>query len=69
MPKNKGEIDNFANGISFHDYLQTQANSKFHGWQLQMGLGIGLPLLGGAIISYLIFYWKFSARHNPIKKS
>lgn len=69
LPKTKGEIDNFANGASFHDYLQTQANNKFHRWQLQMGLEIGLPLLLIVAGIGIIISWRTSPRHNPLART
>jgi len=44
-PQTKSEIDNFADGQSYHDWLQNQANIKFRGWGLLLGFSIGIPLL------------------------
>ena len=69
LPKTKSEIDNFADGQSFHDWLQAKADNMYHIWQLKVGLPIGLILLGVTVFASLASYWKFSARHNPIKRA
>jgi len=69
LPKTKSEIDNFADGQSFHDWLQAKADNMYHIWQLKVGLPIGLILLGVTVFASLACYWKFSARHNPIKRA
>jgi len=33
QPQTKSEIENFNNGINFHDYLQTQANNMFKSYK------------------------------------
>lgn len=57
-PQTKNEINNFADGKSYHDWLQSQANIKFHGWQLKIDLPIGISL--AVIFGFvgLIWYWK-----------
>jgi len=68
-PRTKDEINNFANGKSYHNWLQYQADKKFHGWQLQIGLGIGIPLL--AIIPVIIgvlISWKTKSKNNLLAK-
>ncbi|WP_342276426.1 hypothetical protein [Spiroplasma endosymbiont of Nebria brevicollis] len=65
LPQTKSKIDNFADSQSFHDWLQAQANIKFHGWQLTMGLGIGLPL---ALVALTTACWvrrKTNPKYNP----
>lgn len=61
MPQTKSEIEKFADGESFHNWLQSQANIKFHGWQLTMGLGIGIPLL----LVVVAIAWVIRSRTNP----
>ncbi|WDA55027.1 MAG: hypothetical protein PPFGHCPK_01508 (plasmid) [Spiroplasma endosymbiont of Drosophila atripex] len=60
-PQTKSEIDNFADGKSYHDWLQSQANIKFRGWQLAMGFGIALPLL----LVVVAIAWVIRSRTNP----
>ncbi|CAB1054914.1 hypothetical protein [Spiroplasma endosymbiont of Danaus chrysippus] len=64
-PQTKNEIDNFAAGQSYHDWLQSQANIKFHGWQLTIGLSIGISL--AVIFGFvgLIWYWKSDKKRKP----
>uniref|UniRef100_UPI0018EB2084 hypothetical protein n=1 Tax=Spiroplasma endosymbiont of Danaus chrysippus TaxID=2691041 RepID=UPI0018EB2084 len=60
-PQTKSEIEKFADGQSYHDWLQTQANIKFKLWQLAMGFGIGIPLL--LIVAAIA--WVIRSRTNP----
>lgn len=60
-PQTKSEIDNFADGQSYHDWLQSQANIKFHGWQLAIGFGIAIPLL----LLVVAVAWVIRSRTNP----
>ncbi|MBP1525591.1 MAG: hypothetical protein H9Q65_03250 [Spiroplasma ixodetis] len=60
-PQTKSEIDNFADGKSYHDWLQSQANIKFRGWQLAMGFGIAIPLL----LVVVAIGWIIRSRTNP----
>lgn len=69
LTQTKSQIDNFADGQSFHNWLQAKADNMYHIWQLKVGLPIGLILLVVAIFASLACYWKFSARHNPIKRA
>lgn len=69
MPQTKSQIDNFADGQSFHDWLQVKADNMYHIWQLKIWIPVGLILLGVTIFGSLACYWKFSAKHNPIKRA
>ncbi|WP_375317179.1 hypothetical protein [Spiroplasma endosymbiont of Virgichneumon dumeticola] len=60
-PQTKSEIDNFADGQSYHDWLQSQANIKFYGWQLAMGFDIAIPLL----LVVVAIAWVIRSRTNP----
>ncbi|WP_174479960.1 hypothetical protein [Spiroplasma endosymbiont of Danaus chrysippus] len=60
-PQTKNEINNFADGQSYHDWLQSQANIKFRGWQLAMGFGIAIPLL----LVVAAVAWIIRSRTNP----
>ncbi|BDT05209.1 hypothetical protein [Spiroplasma ixodetis] len=60
-PQIKREIDNFADGQSYHDWLQSQANIKFHGWQLAIGFGVAIPLL----LLVVAVAWVIRSRTNP----
>ncbi|MBP1526857.1 MAG: hypothetical protein H9Q65_03565, partial [Spiroplasma ixodetis] len=63
-PQTKNEIDNFADGKSYHDWLQGQADMKFKGYQLAMGFGIGIPLLLIAVAVGWIIRRKTDPRYN-----
>lgn len=64
-PQTKNEIANFADGKSYHDWLQSESNIKFHGWQLKIGLPIGISL--AVIFGFigLIWYWKSDKKRKP----
>ncbi|WJG71311.1 WD40/YVTN/BNR-like repeat-containing protein [Spiroplasma ixodetis] len=63
-PQIKSEIDNFADGQSYHDWLQSQANIKFHGWQLKIGLPIGLISLVIAVVAGCFIYRRTNPKYN-----
>lgn len=65
LPQNQDEIEKFADGQSFHNWLQSQANIKFHGWQLTMGLCIGIPLFLVAIGIAWFVRKATDPRYNP----
>jgi len=64
LPQTKSQIDNFADGQSFHDWLQSQANIKFHGWQLKIGLPIGLISLIVAVIAGCFVYRRTNPKYH-----
>ncbi|WP_339047565.1 hypothetical protein [Spiroplasma endosymbiont of Colias croceus] len=67
-PQTKSEIDNFADGQSYHDWLQSQANIKFHGWQLKIGLPIGLISLVVAVVAGILIRRRINPKYNPFTR-
>jgi len=63
-PQIKSEIGNFADGQSYHDWLQSQANIKFRGWQLKIGLPIGLISLVVAVVVGCFIYRRTNPKYH-----
>ncbi|WP_252319118.1 WD40/YVTN/BNR-like repeat-containing protein [Spiroplasma endosymbiont of Lariophagus distinguendus] len=63
-PQTKKEIDNFAAGQSYHDWLQTQANIKFRGWQFAIGFGIAIPLLLVILVIGCFIYRRTNPKYH-----
>lgn len=67
-PQTKTEIDKFADGQSYHDWLQTQANIKFRGWQFAIGFGIAIPLLLVIVAIGWVIRSRTNPKYNPIAR-
>ncbi|MBP1525260.1 MAG: hypothetical protein H9Q67_01945, partial [Spiroplasma ixodetis] len=63
-PQTKSEIDNFADGQSYHDWLQTQANIKFRGWGLLLGFSIGIPLILLSVVAGIFIRWRTNPKYR-----
>lgn len=68
-PQTKSEIDNFADGQSYHDWLQDQSDNMFKAYQLKMGLGIGIPLEILTVGISIFLYWRFSKKNQPYSEN
>ncbi|WP_308150282.1 two-component regulator propeller domain-containing protein [Spiroplasma sp. AdecLV25b] len=68
-PQTKSEIDNFSDGQSYHNFLQSQANTTFKSYQLKMGLGIGIPLALFTLGVGIFLYWRFNKKNQPYSEN
>ncbi|WP_342217484.1 hypothetical protein [Spiroplasma endosymbiont of Amphimallon solstitiale] len=63
-PQTKNEIDNFAAGQSYHDWLQSQANIKFRDWGLLLGFSIGIPLILLSFVAGIFIRWRTNPKYR-----
>ncbi|WDA54886.1 MAG: hypothetical protein PPFGHCPK_01367 (plasmid) [Spiroplasma endosymbiont of Drosophila atripex] len=63
-PQTKNEIDNFADGQSYHDWLQSQANIKFRSWGLLLGFSIGIPLILLSVVAGIFICWRTNPKYR-----
>ncbi|WDA54911.1 MAG: hypothetical protein PPFGHCPK_01392 (plasmid) [Spiroplasma endosymbiont of Drosophila atripex] len=66
-PQTKSEIENFADSQNYHDWLQSQANIKFHGWQLKIGLPIAIISLVIIVVAGIFIRRRTNPKYNPFR--